>query len=112
MSMDLAVWSTRDFNFPAELPRSTLWKRYDDEFAFQEDQWQVLVLPDQSEADPSVVHKLPGARFVAWITLEPIGAEADGYAFLEEVVRSVAREVGGVWVDPDGLAYFHNEGSF
>src|SRR5215204_1233140 len=40
MSMDLAVWSTRDFNFPAELPRSTLWKHYDEEFAFEEDQWQ------------------------------------------------------------------------
>ena len=112
MSMDLAVWSTRDFNFPAELPRSALWKRYDEEFAFEEDQWQVLVLSEESDPDSSVVHKLPGANFVAWISLEPIGAEPDGYAFLEEVVRSVAREVGGVWVDPNGLAYFHNEGSF
>ena len=112
MSMDLAVWSTRDFNFPAELPRSSLWKRYDEEFAFEEDQWQVQVLSEQSEPEPSVVQKLPGASFVAWISLEPIGAEPDGYAFLEEVVRSVAREVGGVWVDPNGLAYFHNEGSF
>ena len=112
MSMDLAVWSTRDFNFPAELPRSTLWKRYAREFAFEEDRWQVLVLSEQSEPDPSVVHKLPGAKFVAGISLEPIGAEPDGYAFLEEVVRSVAREVGGVWVDSYGFAYFHDEGSF
>lgn len=112
MSIDLAVWSTRDFNFPAELPQSTLWKHYDEEFAFEEDQWQVLVLSEQSEPDPSVVHKLGGANFVAWISLEPIDAEPDGYAFLEEVVRSVAREVGGVWVDANGLAYFHNEGSF
>ena len=112
MSMDLEVWSTRDFNFPAELPRSTSWKRYDDEFAFEENEWQVLVLSEQSDPDPSVIHKLPGARFVAAISLEPIGAGPDGYAFLEEVVRSVARAVGGVWVDPNGSAYFHNEGSF
>ena len=112
MSMDLGVWSTRDFNFPAQLPRSTLWKRYNKEFAFEEDRWQVVVLSEQSEPDTSVVHKLPGAKFVAWISLEPIGAGADGYTFLEEVVRSVAREVGGVWVDPNGFAYFHNEGSF
>ena len=89
-----------------------MWKHYDEEFAFEEDQWQVLVLSEQSEPDPPVVHKLPGANFVAWISLEPIGADPDGYAFLEEVVLSVARTVGGVWVDPNGLAYFHNEGSF
>ena len=112
MSMDLAVWSTRDFNFPAELPRSTLWKRYGEEFAFEGDEWQVLVVSEQSEPDPPVVHKLPGANFVAGISLEPIGAGPDGYDFLEEVVRSVAREVGGVWVDPNGFAYFHDEGSF
>ena len=83
--MDLAVWSKRDFNFPDELPRSNLWKRYRKEFAFEKERWQVLVLAEESEPDPPVVHKLPGAKFVAWITLEPIGADDDGYAFLEEV---------------------------
>jgi hypothetical protein len=112
MSMDLEVWSTREFNFPAELPRPTSWKRYNDEFAFEQERWQVLVLAEEREPDPPVVQKLPGAKFVAGITLEPIGAEDDGYDFLEAVVRSVAREVGGVWVDPYGSAYFHNEGQF
>ena len=27
MSMDLAVWSTRPFKFPAELPQSDSWER-------------------------------------------------------------------------------------
>ena len=112
MSMDLDVWSTRDFNFPAELPQPTLWKCYDEQFVFEGDEWQVLVLSEQSEPDPAVVHKLPGAKFVAGINLEPIGAGPAGYAFLEEVVRSLARQVGGVWVDPYGSPYFHNEGSF
>ena len=76
MSMDLEVWSTRDFNLPAELPQSTLWKRYDEEFAFEGDEWQVLVLSEQREPDPSVVHKLPGANFLASITLAPIWAGA------------------------------------
>ena len=112
MSMDLAVWSPREFDFPAELPRSNMWTRYSEEFAYEGDGWQVLVMPEQSEPDASVVHKLPDAKFVAWISLEPIGAGPDGYAFLEEVVRSVARTVGGVWVDPSYEAYLHNEGSF
>ena len=112
MSMDLAVWSTREFNFPAQLPRSSLWKRYDEEFAFEADEWQVSALFEESEPDPVVVRKLPGATFVAWISLEPIGAGSDGYAFLEEVVRSLTREVAGVWVDPNGDVYFQNEGRF
>ena len=112
MSMDLAVWSTREFNFPEDLPRATMWTRYDDEFAFEGDGWQLLVLSEESEPDAPVVNKLPDANFIASITLEPIDAGPDGYAFLEEVVRSLAREVGGVWVDPNGTAYFPNEGSF
>ena len=113
MSMDLSVWSTRDFDLPAALPQSGLWKRYDHEFAFEAEKWQVLVLAEQSEPDPFVIEKLPGASFVAYITLEPIGAGPDGYDFLEAVVRSVARESGGVWVDALGTAaYFHDEGRF
>jgi hypothetical protein len=112
MSMDLAVWSTRPFNFPAELPQSDSWERYGEEFSFEGDGWQVVVLSEQSEPEAPVVQKLPGASFVAYVTLEPIGAESDGYAFLEQVVRSVARQVSGVWVDSNGSAYKHDEGSF
>ena len=112
MSMDLSVWSTREFNLPADLLQSTLWKRDDDEFAFETDNWQVLVLAEESEPEPEVHQKLPGANFVAYITLEPIGAGTDGYTFLEELVRSLAREVGGVWVDSGGSVYFHDQGSF
>lgn len=89
-----------------------MWKRYGEEFSFDGDGWQVSVLSEQSEPDPSIVHMLPGANFVAYISLEPIGAGPDGYSFLEEVVRSVAREVTGVWVDPSGSAFIHNEGPF
>lgn len=112
MSMDLSVWSTREFNLPADLLQSTLWKRYDDEFAFETDNWQVLVLAEESEPEPEVLQKLSGASFVAYITLEPIGAGPAGYTFLEELIRSLAREVGGVWVDPSGSVYFHDQGSF
>jgi len=112
MGMDPAVWSTRNFNFPAELPQSGSWERYGEEFSFEGEGWLVQVLPERSEPDPAIVQVLPGANFVAYVTLEPIGPGPDGYAFLEEVVRSIAREVAGVWVDPSGSAYIHNEGRF
>ncbi len=34
------------------------------------------------------------------------------YAIIEEVIRSVARKVGGVWVDPNEVVFLYDEGSF
>ena len=111
MSMDLAVWSARSFNLPAELPKSRDWKRTGKEFAFSAKGWHVLVLPsDEDEPESNIVEKLPGAAQVAYVTLEPIGADAAGYKMLEEVVRELARQTGGVWVDPNGEPYLHDEG--
>lgn len=110
--MDLAVWSARPFKLPAELPKSPKWKRAGKEFAFLAKGWQVLVLCSEDEPDENIVDKLPGAAHVAYVTLEPIGADAAGYKMLETVVRDLARQSGGVWTDPEGEPYFHNEGSF
>ena len=110
--MDLAVWSTRPFDLATQLPQSGAWKRYDREFAFEGNGWHVLVLCSDDEPDEIIVSKLPGAAHVAYVTLEPIGADAAGYKMLEEVVRELSRKSGGVWTDPDGEPYFHNEGSF
>jgi hypothetical protein len=60
----------------------------------------------------NILSKFPAATHVAYVTVEPIGADKAGYAMLEEVVRELSRQTGGVWVDPDGEPYSHNEGSF
>ena len=113
MSMDLAVWSTRPFNLPAQLPQSKAWKRAGKEFAFSAKGWHVLVLcSEEDEPEENILIKLPGAAHVAYVTLEPIGAGTDGYSMLEEVVRALARQTGGVWVDRNGEPYSHDEGSF
>lgn len=113
MSMDLSVWSTKPFNLPAQLPQSKAWKRDPHEFAFRKKRWQVLVqCSDEDEPEENILSKLPGAAHVAYVTLEPIGADAAGYKMLEEVVRELSRQSGGVWVDPDGEPYSHDEGSF
>lgn len=113
MSMDLAVLSTKPFNLPAQLPKSKAWKCIGKEFAFSSKGWHVLVLcSDEDEPDENIVSKLPGAAHVAYVTLEPIGVDAAGYKMLEEVVRELSRQTRGVWTDPDGEPYSHEEGSF
>jgi len=67
---------------------------------------------DKDAPDTAVLQKLPDPSHVAYVTLEPIGADHAGYAFLEKVVRGLARATDGVWVDPNGQAYAPDEGQF
>lgn len=116
MSMDLCVWSSTPFELPGQLPRANSWVRDPYEWVFEGTGWMVLVLASQrSDADQpndSVLEKLPDASHVASVTLEPIGADSAGYEFLEEVVRTLARVTSGVWGDPSGEAFAHDEGQF
>jgi hypothetical protein len=112
--MDLFVWSSRPFDLPNQLPEPKLWTRYQHEWAFEAKGWHVLVLPtlrsDKDAPDPAVLQKLPDASHVAHVTLEPIGADRAGYAFLEKVVRGLALATDGVWVDPFGQAFMMRVG--
>ena len=110
--MDLSVWSDIDLQLPNLLPHSTEWKAYGEEWAFEGNGWQVLVLKGDEQPDKQILKKFPAASKVIYVTLEPIGAGKDGYKMLEDVVRSLAKSTGGVWVDPNGVAYFYSEGQF
>jgi hypothetical protein len=113
MSMDLSVWSAQPFKLPAQLPKSNAWKLTGKEFAFSGKGWHVLVLlSDTDEPDENIIARLPKAAHVAYVTLEPIGADAAGYKMLEDVVRELSSQTGGVWVDPNGEPFLHDEGSF
>lgn len=113
MSMDLEVWSELEFDLNSWLPAEEGWEQSGDEWSCEGEGWQVLVNRDQAEERPaSVTGVLPGANYIAYITLEPIGADPKGYAFLEEIVRRLARNGQGVWVDPSGEAFGPDEGSF
>ena len=115
MSMDLSVWSPTRFELPSQLPRAQSWVRYTNEWNFEGEGWMISVLPtdrsDGDEPDDAVLEKVPDASYVAYVTLEPIGADA-GYKFLEEVVRTLARVTSGVWVDAYGEPFAHDEGQF
>ena len=112
MSMDLEVWSAREINLPSELPQESLWQQFGEEFSYEGDGWLVSVLTESSEPPGPVEQVLPDASYVTYVTLEPIGAGPEGYAFLEQVVRSLAEKSAGVWVDPGGDAYLYDQGTF
>jgi len=112
MSMDLEVWSVCPFDLPHSLPKADSWSAEGNDWVYDGVAWQILVVPSEDQPRESVARRLPGACHVAYVTLEPIGAEASAYILLQEVTRSLARQTGGVWVDPSGMAYSHDEGAF
>ena len=124
MSMDLQVWSRKPFDLPAQLCESGAWTSYPapsavrasgESYAYETESWQVEVLTGTAKSNPvpnSIKAISPELLHVAFLTLEPIGADADGYAFLERTVRELARRNDGRWLGPDGLhAYSANEGT-
>jgi hypothetical protein len=71
-----------------------------------------LVQLGQERPDAAVIARLPTAKFVAYVTLEPIDSDRAAHRVLENAVRSLAKSNGGVWVDPLGNVYGHAEGAF
>ena len=88
------------------------WEAFDDEWSYDGETWQILVQAGDDEPESSVLSKLPNARRVFYVTLEPIGAEPEGYGLLEEVTRGLAKQSGGVWVDPSNNVHAFDEGQF
>ncbi len=113
MSMDIEVWSEEPFNLSEWLPESDKWEQFGEEWSYEGEGWQVLVNLDESESISNAVkEKISFAKFVAYTTLEPIGADTEGYVFFEKVVMGMAHNSQGVWVDPYGQAFRADEGSF
>lgn len=110
--MDLSVWSAKPFALPSQLPQPASWQRCPKEWRFPGDGWHILVMSAEDAPPLVVLQRLPSATHVAYVTLEPIGADSAGYDLLDKVVRALARAASGVWVDVDGSAHLHSEGAF
>jgi hypothetical protein len=140
MSMDLSVWSEQHPVLPRGLPEADRWqpteisseegfplpdltdlaetgeRELDGPWYYEGEGWLIevlLCLVDDRQAIPDDVRKkMPSANYVAYVTLQPIGAGRGGYDMLEKVVRGLASEYGGVWANVDGLAFAPEEGEF
>ena len=112
MSMDLEVWSAIPFDLPEVLPDPTRWIHAQGQYYYDSGAWVVFFARSDHEPTSAILGALPGAVYVACVTLEPIGAQEEGYIMLEKTVRTLAERTGGVWVDPDGHPFKYNDGTF
>lgn len=113
MSMDLEVWSENQFDLETVLDNYNQWDKYGDELSYDGDGWQVTINLEMTDQPANaVLEKRPSAKYVAYTSIEPIGANEHGYRFFEETVRALARGSKGLWVDASGEAFGPDEGSF
>ena len=113
MSMDLVVWTACAITLPADLPESTKWQNYgDSSWAYESSEWQVVVEPDPSREGASAVLAIsPTFQTATVVVLEPLGANREGYAFLETVARSIGKRCGGGVIEgPTGLIRLNADG--
>lgn len=104
MSMDLEIWSETEPRLPEMLITPGEWTAHGSAWAYERDEWQVVVVPDgvQASVPLAVLDRLPRARYRVGVTLEPIDAEESGYVMFEAVIRGLTTRLSGVWVNPDG----------
>ena len=140
MSMDLSVWSEQRPELPRGLPEAERWqppdvssegnwpqadlaeysetgeRELDGPWYYEAENWLIdvliCVIADHRHILEDVRARMPSAKYVAYVTLEPIGASRDGYEMLERVVRGLASEYAGVWANMDGVAFTPEEGQF
>ena len=112
MSMDLEVWSPNEVTLPDDLPDSERWVQHGGDFAREEDEWQVLVIPETRSPSADVTARLSKTARGVCVTLEPIGAPEEGYKYLETTVRHLARVSEGLWLSPHGALHRHDEGDW
>jgi hypothetical protein len=116
MSMNISVWSSNAPRLPDDLPRAESWTLHEYRqpyYQYAGDGWLVNVQSSKRAPAKSVVSVAPTATIATDISLEPIGASADGYDFLESVVRAISKACDGLWEHPgDGRLYCHDEGVF
>ena len=113
--MELSVWSSEPFDLPSPLPEKDKWECYPAEWCYSGRGWQVLVSAVDAADEPvpnSVTNAMPEVKFVAYVTLEPMEADQQGYRMLVDVVRSLARSVNGLALDAHKQPFDIDSGKF
>jgi hypothetical protein len=116
MSMDISIWSRSPPDLPLALPQADGWSRNEYKsnvyYTFEGDGWLINVGFEHRSSEGKAIPDAT-ATCGTYVSLEPIGASAAGYEFLEKVVRTLSKTCDGLWEHPgDGRFYRHDQGPF
>jgi hypothetical protein len=104
VSYDISIWSTKPFDDPAQLPLPEDWAVDSDHWSYVRPTWLLNTGPSAkvlSEDIPAeVLDVLPGIAYLTEVSLEPIGAAKTGFAMLNRLAATVAKNAHGVIFDP------------
>ena len=109
MSMDIILYTTCVLSLPGDLPQAEAWKNHGGtDWVYEADSWQVLVDIDKEYEIPTEAKSLKDdVNITIPITLEPLGANEEGYKFLEKTTQQIMNKCGsGVIEGPEGLKVF------
>jgi hypothetical protein len=113
MSTVLEIWSEDPFDLKENLINYEKYQKYEDEWSYEGEGWQVLIWFGMSNHPPvSVRNKLACARYIAYTSIDPSGPDVPGCRFFEDSVRTLTKGSNGVWVNSDGEAFGPDEGIF
>ena len=116
MSMDVVVWVGCSLTLPDDLPDSDNWKRYEYEgwvhYEYFTDEWLVNVGTAEKELLTEEIKTIRSDIDRGYVvSLEPIGANAAGYKFLEDVILTTVKNCGGAVVqDPFRISLLDSNG--
>ena len=117
MSMDIPIWSQHPPELPSTLPQRDHWKKIETPkaswYEYVTDEWMLTVEGEEGTPDPALESVLPNPSWRTYLSLSPIGANEEGYDFLEVVTRGLCKSCEGYWQHPgNGQFYRHDEGPF
>src|SRR5262249_18973453 len=102
--VDLEIWSEVKIDLGQMLPEPDKWTQ-GVPWLLGRKAWLVTIFPQgevgSNQVPDSVRRRLPRAHHVVGVSLRAVGKRSaeEGCEFLERVVRTLARNPGGLWVD-------------
>jgi hypothetical protein len=105
LSVDVELWTRETGELAPLLPRAQDWESFDGEFQFDGDGWLVSVFvpepADAGEVPAELAALVEGLAYRVELAVEPSGAPAEAWAFLQQVMTSIGRGLRGAGLDPE-----------
>ena len=99
--MEVVVWAACALSLPADLPSADKWESFGkNEYAYIQKSWKVSVYKEQKLTPTKEVAAVnPAHNIATTVSVEPIGASNQAYAFWASVAESISKKCGGATLE-------------